>query len=186
MPANTPVAEAIMRSRFTAFLSGLSFAALCGTCVAASPASDPSLALGSWVGRWSFSGQIYKTEYSDGHADTGIADCAWTANKGYAVCEYFSNDPPHDDLDVLSYSPSARTYKLVNIHKDRAPSYQDMTRSGNTWVTSRYASDKGKTLVIRTIFVFLTADKQTTTVEVSPDKGRTWVTMIHVVSVRAG
>jgi hypothetical protein len=58
--------------------------------------------------RWNFSGRIYETKYSHAHADTGVADCAWTANKGYVICDYFSDNPPHDDLSVISYRPAVR------------------------------------------------------------------------------
>jgi hypothetical protein len=186
MPAEIRDAEAIMRSKFTVLLSTLAFAALASAAMAdPSPASDPSGELGIWVSRWNFSGQIYETKYSHAHADTGVADCAWSANKGYVICDYFSDNPPHDDLAVITYSPSAKAYTLAQIHKDRPPSSEKVTQNGNTWITSRNVSDKGKTLVLRTTFVFLTPDKQTTTVQVSGDKGQTWTTTIQVTAVKA-
>jgi len=175
-----------MRSKFTVLLSALAFAALTGSSIAdPSPASNPSAKLGIWVGRWNFSGQIYETNYSQAHADTGVADCAWSANKGYVVCDYFSDNPPHDDLSVVSYSPSASAYTLVQIHKDAPPSSEKVTQSGSTWITSRNVLDKGKALVLRTTFVFLTPDKQTTTVQVSADEGQTWTTIIQITAVKA-
>jgi hypothetical protein len=47
-----------------------------------------------------------------------------------------------------------------------------VTQNGNTWITSRNVPDKGKTLVIRTTFVFVTPDKQTTTVQLSAGYGK--------------
>src|SRR5215469_6496373 len=106
-----------MHSKLTALLLSLAFAALPITGIAdPSPATDPSAALGTWVGRWTFSGQIYETQYSHAHPDTGVADCSWTANKGYVICDYFSDNPPHDNLAVISYNPSAKAYKLTQIH----------------------------------------------------------------------
>jgi hypothetical protein len=175
-----------MRSKFTALLSTLAFAALTGAGIAGpSPASDPSGKLGIWVSRWNFSGQIYQTKYSHAHADTGVADCAWTANKGYVICDYFSDNPPHDDLSVISYNPSAKAYTLAQIHKDRPPSSEKVTQNGNTWITSRSVPGQGKTLVLRTTFVFLAPDKQTTTVQISADKGQTWTTIIRVTAEKA-
>jgi len=174
-----------MRSTFTV-LSTLAFAALIGAGAAnPSPASDPSTKLGIWSGRWNFSGQIYQTKYSNAHPDTGVADCTWTANKGYVICDYFSDNPPHDDLAVMSYSPSAKTYTLVQVHKDRPVSSERLTQNGNTWITLRNAPDNGKTLVVRTTFVFLTPDKQTTTVQLSADKGQTWTTTVRVTAVKS-
>jgi hypothetical protein len=175
-----------MRSALTVFFSALAFAALTGAGLAdTSPASDPSAELGLWVGRWTFSGQIYETSYSHAHPDTGIADCSWTANKGYVICDYFSDNPPHDDLSVMSYDPTAKAYALALIHKDRPNSSEKVTESGNTWISSSDVSDKGKALVRRTTFVFLTPTKQTTTVQVSADNGQTWTTMIRVTAVKA-
>jgi hypothetical protein len=137
------------------------------------------------VGRWNFSGQIYETKYSHAHVDTGVADCAWTASKGYVICDYFSDNPPHDDLAVMSYDPSAKAYRHAQIHKDSPPSSESVTQNGNTWITSRDATSNGKTLVFRTTFVFVTPDKQTTTVQISDDQGKTWATMIQVTAVKA-
>jgi hypothetical protein len=176
-----------MRSISAVFLSLLALAALTAAdTMDASPGSDPSAQLGMWVGRWTFSGQIYKTAYSDAHPDTGTADCAWSANKGYVICEYFSDNPPHDDLSVMSYSPSTKGYTVTLIHKDRPNSTEEATQNGNTWITTRNAPDgKGNTLEIRTTFVFLAPQKQTTLVEVSGDGGKTWTKMIAVTAVKA-
>jgi hypothetical protein len=172
-----------MRSKLTALLSCLAFSAGAGTADP-SQAFDPSGKLGIWVGRWNFSGQIYKTRYSHAHVDTGVADCTWTANKGYVICEYFSENPPHDDLSVISYSPSAKAFTHAQIHRDTPPSSEKVTQNGNTWITSRDIPDKGKTLVLRTTFVFVTPDKQTTMVQISADKGQTWTTIIQVTAVK--
>ena len=174
-----------MSSKFTVLLT-LAVAALIGVGIAGpSSASDPSAKLGIWWGRWNFSGQIYQTKYSNAHPDTGVADCTWTVNKGYVLCDYFSDNPPHDDLAVISYSPSAKAYTLVQIHKDRPPSSETVTQNGNTWITSSNVPDKGKTLVVRTTFVFVTSDEQTTTVQVSADKGKTWTTTIRVSAAKS-
>src|SRR5579863_10291934 len=113
-------AEESMRSRLTVLLSSLAFAALTGAGLAdpslASEASDPSGKLALWVGRWNFSGQIYQTKYSHAHPDTGVASCIWATNKGYVICDYFSDNPPHDDLSVISYNSSAKAYMLDLIH----------------------------------------------------------------------
>jgi hypothetical protein len=184
--ANLRNAEAAMCSKFTVLLSTMAFITLTGAGIAdTSPGSDPLATLGIWVGRWNFSGQIYETRYSHAHADTGVADCTWTANRGYVICDYFSDNPPHDDLSVMSYSPWAKVYTHSEIHKDRPTSSETVTQSGNTWITSRDVPDQGNMLVLRTTFVFLTPDKQTTTVQVSADKGQTWTTIIQVTAVKA-
>jgi hypothetical protein len=149
-----------------------------------SQSSDPLGKLGIWTGQWTFSGQIYPTKYSTAHSDTGIGDCSWTPKKGYIVCDYFSTDPPHDDLGIIGYSPTARAYTDVVIHQDSPPSAAKVTQTGNTWIMSRETHANGQALVLRTVFVFLTPDKQTTTVQVSADSGKNWITMIQVTGVK--
>jgi hypothetical protein len=186
MRANMRDAEAFMRSKFTVLLSTLAFAALMRAGVAdTSAASDPSGKLGMWLGHWTFSGQIYQTPYSEAHADTGVGDCMWTVHKGYLTCDYFSDNPPHDDLAVMGYNPTAKAYTIAVVHHDRPPSFEKLTQNGNTWISSRDVPYKGKTLAVRTTFVFLTSDKQTTTVQISADKGQTWTTTIAVTAVKA-
>ena len=174
-----------MRSRIALLLSSLAIVALTGaTSIDLSKSSDPLGKLGMWAGKWSFSGQIYPTQYSTAHSDSGTADCSWMPNKGYVVCDYFSTDPPHDDLAVISYSPAARAYTLVNIHKDSPAAFERVTQAGNIWISSHDTHDNGKPLVLRTVFVFLSPDKQTTTVQVSADKGKNWTTTIQVTGVK--
>ncbi len=174
-----------MRSRIAQLLSTLAIVALTGaTPTDPSQSSDPSGKLGMWAGQWAFSGQIYPTRYSTAHSDSGTADCSWMPNKGYVVCDYFSDDPPHDDLGIISYSPSAKAYSIVVIHKDSPPSFEKVTQSGNTWIASRDVHDNGNALVLRTVFVFLSPDKQTTTVQASADAGKSWTTMIQVTGVK--
>jgi hypothetical protein len=174
-----------MRSKFTAFLSTLACAALTAGLADPSSAFDPSGKLGMWVGHWTFSGRIYRTPYSEAHPDTGVGDCNWTVHKGYVTCDYFSEDPPHDDLAVIGYNPSARAYTIAVVHHDRPATSETVTQHGNTWISSRDVSYQAKTLVVRTTFVFLTPDKQTTTVQISADKGQTWTTTIAVTAVKA-
>ena len=175
-----------MRSKVTVFLSVLALAALASAGKADPSASfNPVEQLGIWVGHWTFSGQIYETKYSHAHADTGVADCGWSANKGYVICDYYSDDPPHDDLSVMNYRSSAKSYMLALVHQDRPAHSETLTRNGNTWISVSDVSNKGKALVLRTRFVFLTPDKQTTTVQVSADGGQTWTTTIHVTALKA-
>jgi hypothetical protein len=174
-----------MRQRIGRLLSALAIVALVGaTPTDPSQSSDPLGKLGMWVGQWAFSGQIYGTKYSAAHSDSGTADCNWTPNEGYVICEYFSTDPPHDDLGIFSYSPSTKAYTHVNIHKDALPVFGKVTQSGYTWIVSSNIRYNGNALVLRTVFVFLSPDKQTTTVQASADEGKSWTTMIQVTAVK--
>ena len=49
-------------------------------------------------------------------------------NRGYMVCDYFSDDPPHDNLSIFSYSPAAKAYTHVGVYKDAKRSWEKVTR----------------------------------------------------------
>lgn len=144
--------------------------------------SDPPGKLGLWEGHWTYSGQIYQTAYSQAHSDTGVFDCDWMPNRGYMVCDYFSDDPPHDNLSIFSYSPAAKAYTHVGVFKDSKPHWEKVTLSGNTWITPTETTYRGKMLGYRTVMVFLSADKQLTMVQASADRGRTWLTLIKITA----
>lgn len=176
-----------MRSVIAFFLPILAIVAMLGASTPDTIQSfDAPGRLGMWQGHWSYSGRIYETPYSHAHSDSGTADCNWMPGRGYMICDYVSADPPHNDLLVLNYSPAAKAYTYVNIHKDSKPSWNKVTQSGNTWITSSGLLYKGKTIALRTIFVFLSPDKQTTTVQASADMGQKWTTMIEISALKVG
>jgi hypothetical protein len=176
-----------MRSTMELLLPALAFVAMMGAATPdTSQSSDPPGKLGMWEGRWSYSGHIYETAYSHAHSDSGTVDCNWMPSRGYMVCDYISNDPPHNDLSVFSYSSVAKAYTHVEITQDAKPSWAKVTQSGNTWITSSELPSKGKTLVLRDVFVFLSPIKQTTTVQVSADRGQSWITLIKITAAKIG
>jgi hypothetical protein len=174
-----------MRSLPVLFLSALAFGVLIGAATPPQAQMDgPRGKLGIWVGRWNYSGRIYQTPYSDAHSDSGTGVCEWAPGNAYIICDYFSNDPPHDDLSVFSYSPTAKAYTHYTVHQESPPTAEKVTQSGNTWTTLREVPHNGRTLLVRTIFAFLTSDKHTTTVQVSADHARTWTTIIQTTNTK--
>lgn len=165
----------------------LALVALTGAASLDAPQPSGALAkLGAWEGRWTFSGQIYQTKYSDHHSDSGTADCHWAVGgRNYMICDYFSDNPPHDDLSIISYDATSKTYKRVGVHLNRSTQNETFTQSGDTWTTQSSTQDKGKSLLLRTVFVFVTPTKQTTSVQVSADNGSSWTTMIDVTAVKS-
>lgn len=164
----------------------LTLAALIGAATPdASTPADAQSKIRAWEGRWTYSGQIYQTKYSDHHSDSGTTDCHWAAGgQNYMICDYFSDDPPHDDLSIISYSAASKAYERVGIHLNRDPIHETFTQSGEKWTTQSSTQFKGKAILIRTVCDFVTPTKQTTTVAVSADNGQSWTTMIAVTAVK--
>lgn len=150
----------------------------------ASQSSAPPGKLGMWAGHWSYSGRIYETPYSHAHSDSGSLNCDWVPDSGYMVCDYSSNDPPHNSLTVITYDPVAKAYAQVAIKQDSKPSWKKMTQSGATWATSANLQYKGKTLLSRDVFVFTAPNRHITKVQVSVNNGQSWTTVIETTAVR--
>lgn len=174
-----------MRAVIALLLSTAALAVATGAGMPVAPQSaSPPGKLGMWAGHWSYNGRIYETPYSHAHSDSGSLDCNWVPNSGYMVCDYSSNDPPHNHLSVITYDSAANTYMEVLVRQDSKPSWAKMTQRGDTWTMSSEVPYKGKTLISRNVFVFTSPNKHITRVQISANNGRTWTTMIETTAVK--
>jgi hypothetical protein len=171
-------------------LPALVLVALAGAAApGASQASDPTAQLGVWQGQWTYTEHDYETPYSHAHTDTGTANCNWSPNHGFMVCDYLNSNPangvPANDLAAFSYSPAAKAYTRVGIFKDGKPSLDRVAVQGSTWTTSVEIPYNGKMLIHRNVHIFSSDDKQASaTTEVSADNGKTWTTLSRFTSVK--
>lgn len=162
--------------KIAAFLA-LSLLAL-ATSTARSQGTDPSSKLDVWIGRWAYHAQDLETPYSHAHTYDGTSDCNWSANHGFMVCDFLNkNSPPgfpKNDLGIFCYDPIKREFSRVGVFKESQPVPQRVAIDGNTWITSTEIPYKGKTAIYRTVYVFESNVKRTTTSQISIDKGKTW------------
>jgi hypothetical protein len=183
-------ASAFTRSIIALLVTVLALAAIGRAATPGAPQeSDLTGQLGIWEGRWSYSEQDYETPYSHAHTNDGTADCNWSPNRGFMVCDFLNRDPangaPVNDLAVFSYSPAAKAFTRVGIFKDGKPFLNQVTIEGNTWTTSAEIPYQGKTLTYRNVYVFSLEGKQrTTAAQISADKGQTWTTISQFTAVR--
>ena len=174
-----------MRLSVALLLSMVALAVTTGTAApVASQSSSPPGKLGMWAGHWTYNGRIYETPYSHAHSDSGSLDCNWVPNSGYMVCDYSSNDPPHNHLTIITYDSVAKAYMMVLVREDSKPTWNKMTQRGGTWAISSDISYKGKKLISRDVFVFTSPSKHITRVQVSANNGRSWTTMIETTAVK--
>ncbi|HEX8806546.1 MAG TPA: hypothetical protein VF741_06335, partial [Candidatus Aquilonibacter sp.] len=123
----------------------LALVALTGAAMpAASQPSDALAKMGLWEGHWTYSGQIFETKYMHSHSDSGSADCHWATGRNYMICDYFSDDPPHEDLSIITYSPRAKAYKRIGVGKNSDPVREAFAINGDTWTTQSTTQDSGK------------------------------------------
>jgi hypothetical protein len=157
----------------------------------ASAASDPAAKLAVWAGRWSISEHDYETVYGHAHTNSVIADCNWTPNGRFMMCDYRNSNPsagtPVNDLGIFSYSSAKKSYTRVGVFNDDKPVWEPMTVEGNTWTTSMEFPYKGKTIVYRNVYTFSPDDRRTMdTVQISADRGQTWTTVSRFTGVKLG
>ncbi len=154
----------------------------------ASQDSDPSSKLGIWAGRWTYHARTYETPYSHAYAYDGTADCNWSPNHGFMVCDFLNHNPapgaPVNDLAIFSYDPGAKALTRVGVFKESKPFPQQVTVDGNTWTTSAEIPYKGKTVMYRDVYVFQSTDRRTTTTQISSDNGKTWTTVTEFTAVQ--
>jgi hypothetical protein len=164
----------------------------CADTLGGSEAPSPLAKLGRMQGHWMYSGRYYETAASHAGPSRGVMDCYVMPNKGYLGCDILSSIPdPHSGiranyLSLFSYSPSEKSYMHFVITNDISPLGERLTIDGDTWVSRSELSDKGKTIMLRDLFVFLSADKLNQTSQYSIDNGRTWVSRWHAIAVKVG
>jgi hypothetical protein len=164
----------------------------CANTLGGSQPPSPLAQLGKLQGHWTYSGRYYETASSHAGPSRGAMDCYVMPNKGYLACDILSSIPDADTgiranyLSLFSYSPSEKSYMHFVITNDTSPLGERLTIDGDRWVSHSELSDKGKTIMLRDLFVFLSADKLDQTSQYSIDNGGTWVTRWHAIAVKAG
>lgn len=153
-------------------------------------ASGPLEKLGKMQGDWTYSGQYYETAASHVGPSRGVMECNVMPNKGYIGCDILSSIPDASTgvranyLSLFSYSPSEKSYMHFVITNNISPLGERLTVDGNKWVSHSELSEKGRMIMLRDLFVFLSADKVDQTSQFSIDNGRTWITRWHAVAVK--
>jgi hypothetical protein len=165
--------------------------AMIALSAASSPATaQPSSSAGQlslWVGQWTYSGQTFETAYTHAHRTAGTDDCTWMHNRGYLVCDFLNTapTPTTNNLSIFSFSPKFGTYTHLGVTKDFKPLWEKVSVQGRTWITPLELPYKGKTILYRDVYTFLSPDKQTILNEISADKGEHWIVISKGTQVRA-
>jgi hypothetical protein len=156
----------------------------------ASSATDPTAKLSIWVGRWHYSERDYETPFSHARINSGTANCSWSADRGFVVCDYVNsnagNGVPANDLAVFTYDSTSKLYARIGVFKVSKPTRAKLTVKGNTWIALTQFPYHGKTYLYRDVQVFLTPTQRQTSAQVSGDNGKTWTTVSQFTAVKTG
>jgi hypothetical protein len=179
----------VILAMFTLWAAAVAMA--CADTPMGSQAPDPLAKLAKMQGQWTYSGQYYGTATSHGGPSRGVMDCDVLPNKGYLSCDILSSIPDaqtgirNNYLSLFSYSPTEKSYLHFVITNDPSPLGEHLTIDGDRWVSHSQLTENGQTIMLRDLFVFLSADKLDQTSQYSLDNGRTWVTRWHAIAVKA-
>ncbi len=148
---------------------------------------DPNARLGVWEGQWTFHGQLFETPYSHAAKPSGTDDCIWVPGKSYMVCDILdeTSNPPVSDLSIFSYNRAVRTYTHTVMETDSAPFPETVTIQGSTWLAQTHFSDRGKVVLLRDVYKFISSDRVTEYVTLSDDHGKHWVLRFQGTLVKA-
>ncbi len=169
-------------------------AALLASAVTLSHAGtpDPNDRMSIWVGRWHEVVETKETAISHAASTPAHLTCAWTADRGYMVCEYLGEkvDPNEgkllDHLSIFAYDSKGKTYKHLGISKDyKTLEETPISIDGNLWhYNYQLSSATGKKIDLRDSYEFVTPEKRITRIEFSLDGGRTWTLMSEAVGTK--
>ncbi|HEY1890122.1 MAG TPA: hypothetical protein VGG63_06930 [Steroidobacteraceae bacterium] len=165
-------------------LKALTLAAVLAIVVTRSHAStpDPNDRMNIWVGTWHEVVHTKETAISHAASHPAHTTCAWSADRGYMVCEYLSEkvDPKEtqrsDHLSIFAYDLEGKAYKHLGISKDyKTLEETPISVEGNLWhYDYELATAGGKKINLRDSYEFVTPQKRITRIEFSLDGGRTW------------
>lgn len=149
--------------------------ALCALVAYLSAAAEPVMSkdaapasqLQTWVGHWHTKGESGGTPW---HADTR---CGWSANHGFVVCDQLINDRVNQ-LMILSYDESSKSYRISSIGKDRAPIVSFGTIDGQVWTNTGEFDQGGKRILIKTVVDFSVPRHYSDRETISEDGGAHW------------
>jgi hypothetical protein len=184
-----------LRSRTRVLVAqALTLTALLAGGVARSHAAtpDPHDRMNIWVGRWHEVVQTRETAISHASSHPAHITCAWSADRGYMVCEYLSEkvgpmeSQRSDHLSIFAYDIEHKTYKHLGISKDyKTLEETPISIDGNLWhYNYELSSANGKKVDLRDSYEFVTPEKRVTRIEFSLDDGRTWSLMSESVGTK--
>lgn len=153
---------------------------------------DPNERMSIWVGRWHEVVETKETAISHASSSPAHITCAWSADRGYMVCEYLSEkiDPnqgkPQDHLSIFAYDNKAKAYKHLGISKDyKTLEETPISIDGSLWhYDYQLSSASGKKIDLRDSYEFVTPRKRITRIEFSLDGGHTWTLMSEAVGTK--
>ncbi len=155
--------------------------------------TDPRDKMNIWEGRWKEVVERKETPYGHAASVPSHITCAWTADRGYMVCEYLSEkvdaeegSKPADHLTIFTYDDKSKAYKHLGISKDyKTLEEPNVIIEGNLWhYTYQIPNGKAGNFDLRDSYEFVTPEKRITRIELSADGGQHWTLLSESVGLK--
>jgi hypothetical protein len=176
----------LFRSRFVAisFLALLFVGFALGrvpshSTLAAPQATSELSKLDVWAGHWKTQGDSMDSAFSSAGKLSSDMTCAWSPNHGYMLCDQLidASNGKMNSLSVYTYSDTEKAIKFYGIEKDGKPRSTAVTVKDTLWTYMGSFESNGKKIDIRTMNIFVSADKVLWHTEFSDDGGQHWALM---------
>lgn len=147
--------------------------------------ADPLARLDIWQGHWQVQIQYDESPYSHAGTSSYSGSCSWLTNRGFMLCDFLSGKDAgtakaDNAIVILSYSAADKAYKHVEMGQNLEPAMQStVTVDGNVWTIPFTLPFKGKTLLGRDIYNFVSPDRFQFRFEMSSDNGEHWIPVMQ-------
>jgi hypothetical protein len=132
-----------------------------------------------WAGHWTTQGESMDSAFSSAGKLSSDMTCAWSPYHGYMMCDQLIDSPngKMNSLSVYTYSEKENAFKFYGLDKDGMPRSTAVTVKNTLWTYTGSFESKGKKIDVRTMNIFMSADKVLWHTEYSDDGGQHWVLM---------
>jgi hypothetical protein len=132
-----------------------------------------------WAGHWQTQGESFDSAFSSAGRLSSDMTCAWSPNHGYMLCDQLivAPDGKMNSLSVYTYSETEKAVKFYGLEKDGKPRSTAVTLKDTLWTYTGSFDSNGKRIDIRTMNIFMSADKVLWHTEYSDDGGQHWTLM---------
>ncbi len=152
--------------------------ALCAFLAPAAAGAAGLDELNRFAGIWDAPGTLLTTPYSAAARADAVNTCGWSADHIFMICQQSlsMNGKPSHVISIYTYDETANAYHFFNVHRNGVAS-TTIAVAGDTVTYTDSFTDKGKSVIIRTLNVWENPDRYRWRTEYSTDGGATWSPM---------
>ncbi len=152
----------------------------CSFAISRSAADASKSPLAAFFGHWEGSSKMFATKYSKPEEVTSKADCKWSPQRAYLVCEQTIHDSHgvHTQLTTFTPNDNGKDYTFYTLLGDGKKAYTGSLKiDGDVWTYGPAEDAKDQYPLFRTTNTF-TNEMEVSVTEFTED-GKTWTKMLE-------